>query len=340
MTTDTDLQPNYRTTTRRQILLALGTSLLASSFGSFAQQVKKSVVVGVLRYGDRLSTEANVTAFKQGLEALGYIEGKNLTLQLRFADGKAERLAALAEELVRLKVDVIMAMDTPSTRAAQRATGVIPIVIGTATDPVGSGLVASLAHPGGNTTGLSNMASDISPKRLEMLVTVAPKLSRVAVLLNPSNPATRAELKSLEEANKSVGLKLLALDAETPEQIERAFSAMVTQRAEGVIVTNDGLFSQQRNQIAALALKTRIPSLCGIRAWADAGLLISYGQSNTENYRRAATYVDKIIKGAKPADLPVEQPTTIDLVINMNTAKALGIKIPNSILVQATKVIE
>ena len=325
---------------RRKLLIALGAAAFAGPLVSFAQQIKKSVVVGVLRHGDRLSSEAYVAAFKQGLQELGYIEGRNLTLQLRFADGKAERLAVLAEELARLKVDIIIAGDTPSTRAAQRATSVIPIVIATSTDPVGSGLVASLARPGGNTTGLSNMASDISPKRLEMLAILVLKLSRVAVLLNSSNPATRAELKSLEEANKRAGLKLLALEAETPEQIERAFAAMVKQRVEGVVITNDALFNQQRNQIAGLALKNRIPSVSGIRAGAEAGLLISYGQNVNENYRRAATYVDKIIKGAKPADLPVEQPTTIELVINLKTANTLGIKFPQSILVRADKVIE
>jgi putative ABC transport system substrate-binding protein len=242
--------------------------------------------------------------------------------------------------LVRLKVDIILAMDTPSTRAAQRATSVIPIVIGTSTDPVGSGLVASLARPGGNTTGLSNMASDISPKRLEMLVTLVPKISRVAVLLNSSNPATRAELESLSEANKRAGLKLIALSAETPEQIEHAFAAMAKQRTEGLIIPNDGFFNQQREQIARLALKNRIPSVGGVRAGAEAGMLMSYGQNVNENFHRAATYVDKILKGARPADLPVEQPTTIELVINMQTAKYLGIKIPNSILMRADKVFE
>jgi len=184
------------------------------------------------------------------------------------------------------------------------------------------------------------MSSDISPKRLEMLVTLVPKLSRVAVLLNSSNPATRAELKSLEEANKRAGLKLLALEAETPEQIERAFATMVKQRVGSVVIPNDPFFGQQKNQIAELALKNRIPSLGADARYADAGSLVSYGQSIRENFRRAATYVDKILKGAKPADLPVEQPTTIELVINMKTAKALGIKIPNSILPLADRVIE
>ena len=325
---------------RRNVLIMLGLGALPVRLTSFAQQVKKSIVVGVLRYGDKSSSEAYIVAFRQGLDALGYIEGKNLTLQLRFADAKAERLASLAEELVRLKVDVIMAADTPSTRAAQRATREIPIVIGTSTDPVGTGLVASLARPGGNTTGLSNMASDISPKRLEMLIALVPKLSQVAVLLDSSNPATRAELKSLEDANKRAGLKLLVLEAATPDQIERAFAAMVKRRVEGLIITNNALFLQQRNQIAELALKNRIPTLGAVRALADAGLLMSYGQNTIESFRRAATYVDKIVKGTKPADLPIEQATTIELFINMKTAKALGIQIPQSILIRADKVIE
>ncbi len=326
---------------RRQIVLALGAGALTMPLASFAQQLKKSVVIGVLRYGDRPSSEAYVAEFKQGLREVGYIEGKNLTLHLRFADGKSERLAVLADELVQLKPDVILAMDTPSTRAAQRATSVTPIVIGTSTDPVASRLVSSLAHPGGNTTGLSNMSSDLSPKRLEMLLAAVPKLSRVAVLLNPSNPATRAELKSIEVANKAVGLKLLAIEVETPEQIERAFAAMVKQRVEGVLVTNDALLiSQQGKQIAGLALKNRIATLGVNSVTTEAGMLMSYGPNGAERYHRAATYVDKILKGAKPGDLPVEQPTKFELVVNMKTAKALGIKIPQSILVRADKVIE
>ena len=326
---------------RRKLLLVFGAGCLAAPFASLAQQARKAILVGVLSYGDQQNSQAIVTAFKQGMEALGYIEGKNLTLELRFADGKAERLGALAEELVQLKVDVILAMDTPSTRAAQRATSVIPIVIGTSTDPVGSGLVASLAHPGGNTTGLSNMAGDTSSKYLELLVTLLPKLSSAAVLLNPANPATRVELKNLEEANKHAGLRLLALEAETPEQIERAFAAMARQRVGGVLITNDAFFSQMKNQIAGLALKNRILCLgAGGGMLAEAGFLMTYGLKGYENYRRAATFVDKIVKGAKPGDLPVEQPTTLELVVNMKTAKALGIRIPDSIRVRADRVIE
>jgi putative ABC transport system substrate-binding protein len=297
-------------------------------------------VVGFLRNGDLLTIQPRIAALKQGLQEFGYFEGKNLTLQLRFTDGKAARLAALAEELVQLKVDVIITGDTPSTLAVQRATKVIPIIIGSATDPVGTGLVASLAHPGGNTTGVSNFASDTSPKRLEMLIALVPKLSRVAVLLDSSNPATRMELKSLEEANKGIRLKLLAEDAATPEQIGRAFFAMAEQRAEGVVITYNPFFSQQMKQIAELALKNRIPSLCATSAGADAGLLLSYGSNANEDFRRAASYVNKIIKGAKPGDLPIEQPTTIELVINMKTARALGINIPQSILVRADRVIQ
>jgi putative ABC transport system substrate-binding protein len=233
-----------------------------------------------------------------------------------------------------------MAADTPSTQAAQRATKVIPIVIGTSTDPVANGLVSSLAHPGGNITGLSNMSTDTSPKRLELLVAMAPKISRVAVLLNSSNPATRAQQKSVEEANKRVGLKLLALEVETPQQIEQAFATMVKQRVEGVIITNDALFSQHRGRIAALALKNRLPTIGARFEYAEAGGLMSYGPDANESYRRAATYVDKILKGAKPGDLPIEQPTTIELFINGKTAKALGLKIPQSLLVMVTKVIE
>jgi putative ABC transport system substrate-binding protein len=326
--------------TRRKLVIALGGSALAAPFGLLAQPANKPVVVGVLRSADQRTSQPRVDALKQGLQKLGYIEGKNLSLHLRFSDGKAERLAALADELVQLKVDVIVAGDTPSVRALQRATTIIPIIIGTAVDPVGSGLIASLARPGGNTTGLSNMSNDISPKRLEMLMTLIPKISRVAVLLDLANSATRAELASLEEVNKRVRLNLLPLDAKTPEEIERAFTTMVRQRVGGAIVANHAFFTQQRDQIAALALKNRIPTIGAIPETVEAGLLISYGADPNENFFRAATYVDKIMKGAKPGDLPVEQPTILELAVNMKTAKALGIKIPNSILVLATKVIE
>ena len=324
---------------RRKLLVALGAGALAVPFAAFSQQGNKSVVVGVLRSSDQLSSQGRIAAFKQGLQELGYIEGKNLTLHLRFSDGKAERLAALAEELVKLKVDIIMAADTSATRAAQRATKVIPIVIGTSTDPVASGLVASLARPGGNTTGLSNMASDTGPKRLELLVALVPKMSRVAILLNPSNPSTRAELKNLEEANKHFGLKLLVLEVKTPEQIGQAFAAMVKQRTEGVVITSESLFSQQRVQIAELAAKYRLPSIAFRAEYAQAGVLMSYGPNVNESYRRAATYVDKILKGTKPGDLAVEQATRFDLVINVKTAKALGITIPQSLLARADEVI-
>ena len=297
-------------------------------------------MVGVLRSSDQLSSQARIDAFKQGLQELGYIEGKNLTLHLRFSDGKAERLAALAEELVQLKVDIIMAADTSATRAAQRATKVIPIVIGTSTDPVASGLVASLARPGGNTTGLSNMASDTGPKRLQLLVTLVPKMSRVAILLNPSNPASRAELKNIEEANKHLGLKLLVLEVKTPEEIGQAFATMVKQRAEGLVITSESLFSQQRVQIAELAVKYRLPSIAFRVEFSEAGVLMNYGPSATASYRHAATYVDKILKGAKPGDLPIEQAIKFDLVINRKTAKALGLTIPQSLLMNADRVIE
>jgi len=328
-----------RMITRRD-LLSLVVLALTAPISVFAQKEKTSYIVGVLRYSGRDSNVPYIAAFKQGLESFGYIEGNNLTLHIRYADGEAERLGPLAEELVRLKVDIIMAMDTLSTRAAQRASTVIPIVIGTATDPVGNGLVASLARPGGNTTGLSNMASDIVPKRLELLVAILPKITRVAVLVNSANPASRPELKAIEEASKRVGLKLITLEVNRPAQIEQAFSAMTQQRVEGLIVSLDPMLSQQRNLIASLALKNRILAIGGTLLYAEAGMLISYGQNVSESYRRAATYVDKILKGAKAGDLPVEQPTTIELVVNNKTAKALGIKFPQSILVQATTVIE
>ena len=329
-----------RVNNRRKVIFALGACVVAAPLAVFAQQGSRSIVVGTLRYSDQATAHNNIATFRQSLKSLGYVEGKNLTLHLRFADGNAERLPELATELVRMKVDVILAMDTPSTRAAQRATTEIPIVFGTATDPVGSGLVASLAKPGGNTTGLSNMSGDISAKYRELLVALQPKLSRVAMLVNPSNSGTRAELKNLEIANKLAKLTLVPLEVNTPEQIERAFDDMVRQRVGSVIVANDAFFNQRMGQIARLALQNRILTVGAGWAYAESGFLISYGAKYGERYGRAAALVDKIIKGAKPADLPVEQPTLVELALNMKTAKALGIKIPDSIMLRADKVIE
>ena len=325
---------------RRKLIVALGASVLAAPFRIRAQQVKKSVVVGILATEDQLSAQTVVAAFKQGLQELGYVEGKNLTLQLRFADGKLERVPGFATELVNLKVDVIVSAGTVTTIALQKATSTIPIVMANTFDPVGTGMVKTLARPGGNITGLSSLGGDIGGKHLEMLLSVAPKLSRVAVLLNPGNQSHPLVLKSIQSAALKTSTTILPLEARTAPEIENAFSAMTQGKAGAVIVARDGFYINQTRQITELALKNRLPSISERASYAEAGGLMSYGVNPGEQFRRAATYVDKILKGAKPADLPVEQPTKFELVINRKTAKALGLTIPQALLVSADKVIE
>ena len=325
---------------RRKLIVALGASALAAPFRIYAQPVKKSVVVGILGVQDQPSAEPLLSAFKQGLQEVGYVEGKNLTLQLRFADGKLERVPGLAAELVTLKADVILSFGTVTTIDLQKATSTIPIVMANTLDPVGNGLVKTLARPGGNVTGLSSLGGDIGGKHLEMLLSVAPKLSRVAVLLNPGNQSHPLLLKSIQSAALKTSAKILPVEAASEAGIDNAFLAMTQGKAGAVIVARDGLFVRQVRQIAELALKNRLPSISELASYAQAGGLMSYGANGAEQYRRAAAYVDKILRGANPGDLPVEQPTKFELVINGRTAKALGLKIPNSLLVSADKVIE
>ena len=269
---------------------------------------------------------------------VGYVEGKNLVVESRFADGKLERLPGLAAELVQLKVDVIVTGGSPAISAAQKATSTIPIVMTTAGDPVGSGFVKSLARPGGNITGLSVMSGDTSAKLLELLRSVVPKLSRVA-MLTPST--TYGPLsKGVQAAAQKAGVKTLVAEASTPQEIENAFSMMVREKADAVIVGSPTTFAQQHRQIAELALKYRMPSMFQDRVYVEAGGFMGYGQKFTDNYERSATYVDKILKGAKPGDLPVEQPVSFEFVVNLKTAKALGLTIPQSILLRADEVIQ
>ena len=327
---------------RRKLLVALGAGALATPLVSFSQQQNKVWRVGFLLLRSRPDTLDSevVRAFLQGMSDLGYVEGKNLVIEWRFAEGEYERLPGLAAELVQLKVDVIVTPASQTTSAAQKSTTTIPIVMVNVGDPVGSGFVKSLAHPGGNITGLSNVSVDLSPKHLEMLLSMVPRLSRVAVLVNPTNSGYTTMLKSVETSAQKVGAKILPVEARTAPEIEKAFSAMSREKAGAVIVARDALFIQQARRIAELAAKNRLPSIAEIREYVDAGGLMSYGQNRRDNYRRATTYVDKIFKGAKPGDLPVEQPTKFELIINRKTAKALGLTIPQSLLISADKVID
>ncbi len=327
---------------RRKLLVALGASVLAAPFGAFAQQKSRIWRVGFLAQRVRpVSLDSDTYgAFPRGMRELGYAEGKNLVIEWRFADGKVEGLPGLAAELARLKVDVIVAGATPSVQAAHRATTTIPIVFVAVPDPVGEGFVTSLSRPGGNITGLSTIVTEVSIKHVELLRALVPKLSRVAVLINPLNPSDALILEQIQGAAYTTGLKISAVEASSASQIEAGFGAMVRARAGALIVAADELFYGQRAEIAKLAVKNRLPTISPNRELAEAGGLMSYGQDLGQHYRRAANYVDKILKGAKPGELPVEQPTLLELVINRKTATALGIKISNSILVRADKVIE
>ncbi len=322
---------------RRTFIGAIAGGLLAMPFRAGAQQQGKVWRVGFLLPSASLSS-SNTNAFLKGMRELGYVEGKNLVIEWRFADGELERLPALAAELVQLKVDIIVTAGSPAIGAAQKATTTIPIVMATAGDPVGSGFVKSLARPGGNITGLSNMAGDIAAKFIELLRSVVPKLSRVA-MLTPS--ATYGPLsKGVQAAAQKAGVKTLMAVASTPQEIENAFSMMVREKADAVFVGSPTVFAQQHRQIAELALKYRLPSLFQDRVDVEVGGLMSYGQKLIDNYERSATYVDKILKGAKPGDLPVEQPVSFEFVVNLKTAKALGLTIPQSLLLRADEVIQ
>jgi len=279
-------------------------------------------------------------AARQGLRELGYVEGQNIALEVRWAEGRYERLPALVAELVRLKVDVLVVGTTPGALAAKSATRTIPIVMYAVGDPVGSGLVASLARPGGNLTGLSLFNREISGKRLELLKESLPSISRVAVLTNPGNPIHAVFWKETQAAAQTLGLQVQSIKVRGPEDFDDAFTAAARGRAEALLVFDDSLTLGYRTRLVALAAKRRLPAMYGLREFPDAGGLVSYGPSNLDMYRRTATYVDKILKGTKPADLPVEQPTKFELVINFKTAKTLGLTIPPSVLARADEIIQ
>ena len=311
---------------------------------SFAQAPGKVARIGFLGARSR-STPSNpdvyYEGFLQGMRDLGYVEGRNLVIEWRFAEGKYERLPGLAAELAKLKPDVLVCHATPPAQALQRATSTIPIVVVSVADPVGSGLVASLGRPGKNITGMSNIASDTGPKQLELLKNVVPKLSHVAVLLNPGTPFHAQFLESVRITAQQLGVKVLRVDARTSEEIETGFAAMKRERVDGLIVVADSfLTGSKARMIAELAVKNRLATMGPFPEDALAGDLISYGPDVADIYRRAAIYVDKILKGAKPGDLPMEQPTKLELVVNLKTARALGITIPQSVLLRADRVIE
>jgi putative ABC transport system substrate-binding protein len=324
---------------RRAFLVAV--AVLGAAHASSAQQ-RKTWRVGFLYFASKQSAQetGRYAVFLQGMRELGYTEGKNLVLEARFADGKAERLPELAAELVRAKVDLIVSSGTPANLAARRATAAIPIVMTLSVDPVADGVAASLARPGGNVTGLTTLSDQLSQKHLEILSAVLPKVSRVGALVNPANVGNLIQWQYLQAAAKNAAIELLRADARTPAEIERGLASLARERPQALIVAGDALFVQQRRQIAELVMTHRLPTIALSSEHAEAGSLMSYGPDLKDNFRRAAIYVDRIFRGAKPGELPIEQPAKFDMVINLKTARGLGLTIPKELQFRADRLIE
>jgi ABC-type uncharacterized transport system substrate-binding protein len=323
----------------RRVFLGSLAGLLAAPFVAQAQPAGKIPRIGFL-FSGASGPAREVDTFRQGLRDLGYIEGQNIAIEYRFAGGQVERLPELAAELVRLKLDVIVAPYTPPALAAKRATSTIPIVFAVVADAVGAGLIANFARPGRNITGLTSSSAELGGKRLELLKQVVPKVSRVAVLYNPADRSNVLILKQLQESAPTLALTLQPLEVREPREFQGAFLAMTRERAHAMFGTPGVLTFEHKTVLVDLAAKRRIPAMWGHRQFVDAGGLLSYAVNFYDQIRQTAVYVDKILKGAKPADLPVEQPTTFELIINLKTAKALGLTIPPSLLQRADQVIE
>ena len=325
--------------TKKVYRIALCTMLFALSLSAEAQQPTKIPRIGYLLGVSLSASSTRTEAFRQGLRDFGYVEGKNIIIEWRSAEGKFDRLPALAAELVRLKVDVIVTAGPIPTRAAKEVTSTIPIIMTQDPDPVGNGFVASLARPGGNITGLSTLAPELSGKQLELLKEIIPKLTRVAVFGTSTRAGNAQALKEIELAAGAFKVKLQYLDVLDPKDIETAFQGATKGRAEAVLVLQSAVFFSQRTQIAELAIKSRLPAIYYTTEFVEAGGLMSYATSYTDLFRRAATYVDKILKGRTPSDLPVEQPMKFEFVVNLKAAKQIGLTIPPNVLVRANKVI-
>ena len=328
--------------TRRRFLVGLGVGSLSTALPAFAQQGGKTPKVGVLWHaGSAEEEKIPLGGLVEGFRNLGYVDGKNIVLEHRFPNEQPERFFSLAAELVQIKVDVLIAVTRQAAVAAQRATTTIPTVFIAVPDPIGSGLVASLARPGGNITGLTNMAVELVPKRVEVLKEAIPKLSRMALLVNAGSPDARRYVEVAQTVARPLGVTVQPVEIRTPEDIERAFSLVTQSRLQGVCLTSDGLIYVEQERLAQLALERNLPLIGYTREMTrSTGMLMTYGASNVALFNRAAYFVDKILKGVKPGDLPVEQPTKIELVINLKTAKALGLTIPPSLLQRADQVIE
>jgi putative ABC transport system substrate-binding protein len=320
-------------------LLISGTMLWALCAPAQAQLAAKTPRIARLSPSTAAADEIILAGFRQGLREHGWVENKNIALEYRFADGKTDRLAELAAELVRLKVDVILSGATVGALAAKRATSTIPIVMVTTGDPVAAGLVASLARPGGNLTGVTALGQELSGKRLQLLKEAMPGISHVAVLSNPNNPDSKLSVKEVEAAANDLGIKLKVHDVGDPTNFDAAFKTMTAERAGALLVLTDSMFLTHRKRLVELSAQNRLPAMYPISAYANVGGLMFYGANFPDMYRRAAAFVDKILKGTKPVDLPVEQATKFELIINLKTAKQIGLTIPPNVLARANKVI-
>jgi putative ABC transport system substrate-binding protein len=325
--------------TRREIVVLGAGAAAAWPLAARAQQ-RVMPVVGVLCTGTAQALERYLASFREGMRRLGYVEGTNVRFEFRFADGYLDRLPDLAIELVRLNPRVIVSTPLPAHLAARKATSTIPIVMATGADPVGFGLVASLSHPGGNVTGLANFAEMLASKQIDLLREMLPRVTRLGLLVNVTNQLHVLQLRETKIAAEAAGILLVPVEVGSPDKLHSAFATLGTERVEALLVPPDTTFYSRRRQIADLAATSRLPAIYGYREHVEDGGLMSYGPDIPDQYRRAAIYVDKILKGAQPADLPVEQPTKIELVINLKTAKAIGLDVPPTLLARADEVIE
>jgi putative ABC transport system substrate-binding protein len=325
---------------RRRLLIALGLCVLAPGRAVRAQTPARVPRIGFLLAGTPAGFAIRTEAFLQELRSLGYVEGKNVGIEWRWAENRPEQIPRLAAELVALRVDVIVTGGTSASRALKNATRTIPIVMALVGDPIGTGLVDSLAQPGGNLTGFSDFGPALTAKRLEILKELAPRASGVVVMLNPTNPNTRVELEAARAAAGALGIQLLPLEVSDPGTLEAAFSTMAQHRGRAFTVLTDPMLYSQRDRIVQLVTQNRLPAMYPQPEFAEAGGLVSYGQDSRETFRRSAIYVDRILRGAKPGELPIEQPSKLEMVINLKTARALGVAIPPALLLRADRVIE
>lgn len=331
----------WGTMKRREFITLLGGGAATWPLAVRAQQPGRIYRVGYFAFGSRERSLHLSTAFEEGLRSLGYRVGENVMMEYRYANGQLERLPTLAADLVRLGVDVIVTGTPSNTAAAVKATTTIPIVMSNSSDPVDAGLIASLAHPGGNVTGFSSDTGDeINGKRLELLKETVPNLSRVGILWNPDFARNQNRLTSMREAIDALKLTLVPVEARGPEALEQAFATMIRERAQVFVVMSDGVMFNNRRQIGLMAIRDELPAISALREYAEAGLLLTYGPDLSDLFRRSAVFVDKIFKGAKPAELPVEQPIKFELVVNLKTAKELDLTVPASVLARADDVIE